>query len=172
MVERVLRRGRFHTRTLRDARLRGAPLALGPRVALTLGPQARFDRGAGCTIAGDFHGEFHGRVRWGRDVFFNVGCYVSVFESLEVGDHCRFGERVSIHDEDHVFEPRGADRGSYVTAPVVIGDDVWVGAGTIILRGSRIGEGSVVAAGAVVRGEIPPHSLAAGVPARVVRPLR
>ncbi|WP_208971552.1 acyltransferase [Kineococcus rubinsiae] len=172
IVQRVLRRGRFHSRTLRNARLRGAPLALGPRVAMTLGPQGRFERGRGCTIAGDFHGQFHGHVRWGSDVFFNVGCYVSVFESLEIGDHCRFGERVSIHDEDHVFEPRGADREAYTTAPVVIGNDVWVGAGAIILRGSRIGEGSVVAAGAVVKGEVPPHSLAAGVPARVVRPLR
>ncbi|WP_345714315.1 acyltransferase, partial [Kineococcus glutinatus] len=128
--------------------------------------------GRGCTVAGDFHGHFDGDVRWGDDVFFNVGCYVSVLERLVVGDGCRFGERVSIHDEDHVFEPRGADRGAYRTAPVLIGDHVWVGANSVVLRGTRIGTGAVVAAGSVVRGDVPAHTLVAGVPARPVRTLR
>ena len=170
--QRVLRRGRFGAAVLRDHRLRGVPMALGPRVKLDLGSEGTFERGPRCAIGGDFHGHFHGRVRWGSDVYFNVGCYVSALEELSIGDRCRFGERVSIHDEDHLFEPRGVDRGRYRTSPVIIGDDVWVGAGSIVLRGTRIGDGAVVAAGSVVRGEVPPHTLVAGAPARVIRPLR
>lgn len=53
-------------------------------------------------------------------------------------------------------------------ADVILGDDVWLGARVIVLPGARIGDGAVIAAGSVVRGEIPPMSVAAGVPARVV----
>ncbi len=171
-VERALRRGRFLVRSAVEPALRGEPLAVGPRTRLTIGPAGSFRRGPRCTIAGDFTGDFQGEVVWGEDVFVNVGAYVSIRESLVVGDRCRFGERVSIHDEDHVFEPLGADRSQYVTSPVVIEDDVWIGAGAIVLRGAHVGAGSVIAAGAVVRGEVPPGSLVAGVPGRVVRPLR
>ena len=172
LLARVARRGRFAAQVARTPALRGTPVALGPRVRIRLGPRATFTRGRGCTVAGDFHGTFEGDVSWGEDVFFNVGCYLSVLEHLSVGDRCRFGERVSVHDEDHVFEPRGTDRSAYRTSPVVIGDDVWVGAGSIVLRGTRIGDGAVVAAGSVVRGEVLPYTLVAGTPARVVRELR
>ncbi|WP_205705954.1 acyltransferase [Kineococcus indalonis] len=172
LVHRARSRARYLAALAVQPRLAGNPLALGPRVQLELGPGVRFHRGPGVTIAGDFHGVFHADVDWGADVFVNVGCYVSVHSGLTVGDRCRFGERVSVHDEDHVFEPLGADRGRYRTSPVVIGPDVWIGAGSTVLRGARIGAGSVVAAGSVVRGEVPEGVLVAGAPARVVRALR
>ena len=53
--------------------------------------------------------------------------------------------------------------------PVVVEDDVWIGAGVIVLKGVTIGSGSIVAAGAVVTKSIPPFSIAAGVPAKVIR---
>ncbi|MEZ0166649.1 DapH/DapD/GlmU-related protein [Kineococcus sp. LSe6-4] len=169
---RLGRRARFLAAGAAHPALRGTPVAVGPRTRLELGSAATFDRGLRCTIAGDSTFHVEGHLRWGDDVFVNTGAFLSVFESLTVGDRCRLGERVSIHDEDHVFEPVGTDRGAYRTSPVVIEDDVWIGAGSIVLRGSHIGAGSVVAAGAVVRGAFPPGSLIAGVPARVVRPLR
>ena len=57
------------------------------------------------------------------------------------------------------------------TAPVIIENNVWITVGVIILAGVRIGEGSVVAAGSVVTRDIPPNSLAAGIPAKVIRKL-
>jgi acetyltransferase-like isoleucine patch superfamily enzyme len=51
---------------------------------------------------------------------------------------------------------------------IVVGDDVWIGFGAVILESSNIGDGAVVAAGAVVRGDVPPYAIVAGVPAKVV----
>ena len=102
--------------------------------------------------------------RSGRDVYVGRGCQIVAYTGVSVGDRVRFGERVSVHDEDH-----GPGGEGYVVAPVVIGDDVWLGAGSIVLRGSHIGAGAVVAAGAVVRGKVPPGATVGGVPARVLR---
>ena len=63
-----------------------------------------------------------------------------------------------IYDHDHKFGPEGI-RPGYNTAPVVIENDCWIGAGVTILRGTHIGEGCVIGAGSIVKGEIPPHSL-------------
>ena len=63
-----------------------------------------------------------------------------------------------IYDHDHKFGEDGI-RSGYNTAPVMIEKNCWIGAGVIILRGTHIGEGSVIGAGCVVKGEIPPHSL-------------
>ena len=56
-----------------------------------------------------------------------------------------------------------------MTAPIVIGDHVWIGMNVIVLKGVTIGEGSIVAAGSVVNKDVPPHCLVAGVPAKVVK---
>jgi len=144
-------------------------MSFGPRVDLRVAPGGRLRRGSGCVLAGDFHGVVEGESVWGDDVFFNTGAYVCCFERVEIGSRCLFGERVSIHDEDHVVGPVAPGAPRYRTSPVVIGDDVWVGANAVVLRGTRIGDGSVVAAGAVVRGEVPAGVLVAGVPARVVK---
>lgn len=69
--------------------------------------------------------------------------------------------------DNHTLLVDGVARSS--SAPVVIGDGVWIGARATILKGVTIGDGAVVAAGAVVTRDVPAHSLVAGVPARVVR---
>lgn len=56
-----------------------------------------------------------------------------------------------------------------MSAPIVIGDHVWIGMNVIVLKGVTIGEGAVVSAGSVVTKDVPPHSLVAGVPAKVVK---
>ena len=116
-----------------------------------------------------------GNLDIGENVFFNCYAYISVKDNVKIGQSVRFGERVSIHDSDHVFEPiplAETDRGRDLTSPIVIGDHVWVGANSVILRGAQIGVGSVIAAGSIVRGKIPAGVLAAGAPARVIRSLR
>jgi acetyltransferase-like isoleucine patch superfamily enzyme len=107
----------------------------------------------------------------GDGVSFSPGCTVCVHERVEIGAGSTFGEGVSIHDEDHVREPFDVplcERG-FVTAPVLVGRNVWVGARATILKGVTIGDDAVIGAGAVVTRDVPARAVAVGVPARVIR---
>ncbi len=92
-------------------------------------------------------------------------------QSVELGDDVWLGQDVFITDGNHGYDdtdqPIGSQKGS--VEPVSIGDNSWIGHGAIILAGSRIGRNSIVGAGAVVRGDVPDYSIAAGVPAKIVK---
>ena len=98
---------------------------------------------------------------------------VTAHEHIEIGEHVFFGQGVLVTDASHGYQdperPIGAQFGLH--QPVVIGAGSWVGHGAVILPGTRIGRNVVVAAGAVVRGEVEDHAVVAGNPARVVRRL-
>jgi acetyltransferase-like isoleucine patch superfamily enzyme len=108
------------------------------------------------------------RLIIGRD-FAMTGGVLCAEESIEIGDGVTVGANCTIADADfHAL--RGAahlTRGT--TAPVVIEDDVFIGMWTLVLKGLRIGRGSVIGAGSVVTSDVPPGVIAAGNPARVVR---
>ena len=93
--------------------------------------------------------------------------------SVSIGRRVQIGANCAIYDTDfHALDPeRRCDKISQKTAPVVLEDDVWLGANVLVLKGAVIGHGSVVGAGSVVTGNIPPMVIAAGNPARVVRSL-
>jgi maltose O-acetyltransferase len=167
-------RGRVRLRTSRG-RMGGSSPSLGGRVDLLFSGRGHVHFGEGVVIGPDFQGFFSGPVSFGQGVFVNRGGHFVAMAGLSIGDDVRFGERVSLHDESHVFEPvseTAAHRDDYRTKPITIGDRVWIGANVVILPGVTIGADSVVAAGAVVRADIPPGVLAAGVPAVVVRELK
>jgi acetyltransferase-like isoleucine patch superfamily enzyme len=109
-----------------------------------------------------------GTLTLGTGVYVNQGASIVASESITIGDRVRIGDYAAIHDSD--YHPVAADLPMRV-APIVIEDDVWIGRGAIVMPGVRIGRGSVVAAGAVVTRSVPERSLAAGVPARVIREL-
>lgn len=94
-------------------------------------------------------------------------------ESIEIGDDVWFGQDVYVTDANHGYQdpdtPIGDQLGGH--SPVRIGSGSWLGHGTVVLAGTRIGRNVVVAAGSVVRGEIPDHSVIGGVPAKVIRRL-
>jgi maltose O-acetyltransferase len=120
-----------------------------------------------------------------RGVYFGLGGHISLGANsgigidarlygpgeITIGDHVMFAPDVAIVTGNHRFgnvgEPIAAQGGD--AAPVVIEDDVWIGLRVIILPGVTIGRGSVIAAGAVVANDIPPFSIAGGVPAKVIR---
>jgi len=100
-----------------------------------------------------------------------AGSTITAHTSITIGDDVWFGNQVFVSDASHGYQdpetPIGLQLGAH--QPVVIGAGSWIGHGTIILPGARIGRQVVVGAGSVVRGEIPDHAVVAGVPARVVR---
>ena len=110
-------------------------------------------------------------VRIGDRCVIGRGSHIIGHWSIEIGDDIQTGPYVYITDQNHSYsdpdEPVG--RQWPVEAAVRIGSGSWLGANAVILPGTTIGEHVVVAAGAVVRGEVPDRCVVAGVPARVVR---
>ena len=99
--------------------------------------------------------------------YINSGLNLSVFGSVSIGDEVYIAENVTIRDwDDHKI----ADRPS-VPQPIMIGNHVWIGMNATILKGVVIGDGAVIAAGSVVNRSVPAGMLAAGVPAKPIRPV-
>lgn len=106
-------------------------------------------------------------VTVGDSTFFSGGTLLCT-ESIEIGQGCAIGWDVTIMDSDmHPLVVEGQAEPS--TKPIRIGDHVWIGAGARILKGVTIGGGAVVAAGAVVTGDVEPQTLVGGVPARTIK---
>ena len=103
----------------------------------------------------------------------NIGpfCYIGCSGKISIGNNVMMGPRVSIFAENHVFDdPHIIMQEQGVRkAPVVIEDDCCIAANSVILAGVTIGKGSVVAAGAVVTKDVPPYSIVAGVPAKIIK---
>lgn len=106
----------------------------------------------------------------------DIGCNVSLNEfvhiwgggGVSIGDDTLIATQVVITSQTHdTAAPMFRD--SLVQLPVVIGSNVWIGSGAVVLPGLCIGDGSVVAAGAVVTTDVPPNAIVAGVPARLIR---
>lgn len=114
----------------------------------------------------------NGKLKIGNNVFFNYDCFISADGSqIVIGDNCLFGNNVTVYGVNHNYADRCrliSEQG-YENKPVIIGNDVWVGAGAIILPGVTIGNKSVIAAGAIVTKDVPDFAVAAGVPARVIK---
>ena len=109
-------------------------------------------------------------IKIGDDVSINRGA--SFFPGMlckaviSIGNGVRIAPNVGLYAAGHdADDPELKD----IASPITVGDGAWLGAGCILLPGSRIGAGAVVAAGAVVHGEVPAGSIVAGVPARVIR---
>lgn len=99
-----------------------------------------------------------------------IGLYNTVIGPVKIGHHVNMAQGVTITALNHNFKDadRRIDEQGISTAPVIIGDDIWIGANAVVLPGVTIGDHSVVAAGAVVTKDVPSRSLVAGVPARII----
>lgn len=132
----------------------------------------RMDDGAVLDVNGNFKFMYgadvvifsKGHLTLGNNSFINSDCKIRCHKNIVIGDDCAISHDCIIMDSDaHYLE------GDNHTKDVVIEDKVWIGSRVTVLSGSRIGTGSVIAAGSVVNGDIPEYSLAAGIPARVIR---
>lgn len=112
----------------------------------------------------------YGQLEIGEYTFIGRITEIEVVKSVKVGRYCIIAPGVYITDHNHstgIGEPMF--RQPCKTAPVEIGDDVWIGANSVILPGVNIGNGAVVAAGAVVSKDVPPLAIVGGVPASIIR---
>lgn len=100
-----------------------------------------------------------------------IGLHNTVIGPVTIGSHVNIAQGVTVTALNHNFDKPGIriDQQGITTRPIVIGDDVWIGAGAVILPGVTIGSHCVVAAGAVVTTDVPDGTLVAGIPAKTVR---
>ena len=100
-----------------------------------------------------------------------IGLHNTIIGPVDIGSHVNLAQGITVTALNHNFSDtnKRIDEQGVSTNPVTIEDDVWVGANAVILPGVTIGEHCVVAAGAVVTKDVPPHSLVAGVPAKVIK---
>jgi acetyltransferase-like isoleucine patch superfamily enzyme len=115
-----------------------------------------------------FHTDGGTNLRFGRNVFVNHGCTAMDLGGIEIGDDVMIGPNVHLISSGHPLDPE-LRRSQITTAPIRIGRGVWIAAGATVLQGVTVGDDAVVAAGAVVTRDVPPRTLVAGVPARVIR---
>ena len=102
-----------------------------------------------------------------------VGLHNTVIGPVTIGNHVNLAQGITVTALNHNFEDKELriDEQGVSTNPVIIGDDIWIGANAVILPGVTIGNHSVVAAGAVVTKDVPPHTLVGGVPAKIIKTL-
>ncbi|VWC44927.1 transferase [Burkholderia lata] len=122
----------------------------------------------GFVLIPPFHATGGTGMKIGRNVFVNQNCTFYDLGGLEIGDDVMIGPNVSLITSGHPVEP-SRRRDAVVAKPIVIGRNVWIGAGATIIGGVTVGENSVVAAGAVVTRDVPPNVLVGGNPAAVIR---
>jgi acetyltransferase-like isoleucine patch superfamily enzyme len=133
---------------------------------LVLGPRARIEiRGdfsiyTGCAVAVN-----EGASLVLSNGYINHRASIECYHRIEIGNGTAIAKGVTIRDSD----AHSINGNSQISAPILIGNHVWIGANAVILKGVTIGDGSVVAAGAVVTRNVPPGSLVGGVPARVLK---
>lgn len=124
----------------------GAVLRIGKNFKMRDGAKIRVRKGGKCII--------------GNNTSINSNNMIACHESIEIGDNCQFSPNVQIYDHDHDYRDEGGlSAMHYKTRPVKIGNNVWIGANTVILRGTEIGDDCIVGAGSVIKGIFPAGSV-------------
>ena len=132
---------------------------------LEVGEGTLFEPQAWLTAPGD------ARIRIGQGCFLNIGVMVAAVELVEIGDHCMFANGCFVTDGAHRFDDPEEPvpwQGFTTKGPTRIGDNVWCGAGVVVTSGVTVGERCVIGANSVVTRDLPPRSIAAGAPAKVL----
>lgn len=111
-------------------------------------------------------------IEIGRNVAIHAGCILVAQEGIRIGNGCAIAEYVSIRDQSHNIAAGESVRGQgFKSAPIEIGENVWIGKGVYIGAGAKIGDNCVIGANSVVHGEFPANSLIVGAPAKVKKML-
>ncbi|AEC01787.1 Maltose O-acetyltransferase [Parasphaerochaeta coccoides DSM 17374] len=114
-----------------------------------------------------FYADFGRNITVGKNVFINSCCCFQDQGGIEIGDNALIGHQVVLVTLNHGIEP--SDRASLYPGKITIGDNVWIGAGVVVLAGVTIGDNAVVAAGATVTKDVPANTIVGGVPAKMIK---
>ena len=126
--------------------------------------------GEGCYIETPFHANFGGaHVHFGKNIYANFNLTLVDDTHIYVGDNTMFGPNVTLATASHPVLPELREKGYQFNIPIHIGKNCWIGAGSVILPGVTVGDGSVIGAGSVVTKDIPSGVVAVGNPCRVLR---
>ncbi len=128
--------------------------------------------GFGAWVEAPVYVDYGWNVSLGDRAFLNFGCVLLDCAPITVGAGSLIGPGVQLCAAAHPVDPDERRRGVEYAQPISVGDNVWIGAGTIVSAGVAIGNDTVVGAGSVVVRDLPSGVLAAGTPARVLRRLR
>lgn len=109
-------------------------------------------------------------IHIGDDVFINSYCKFQDHGGIYIGDRCLIGHAVVLATLNHGESPK--DRGDLIPAPIHIGNDVWIGSNSTVLPGVTIGDGAIIAAGAVVSKDVEEMTIVGGVPAKPIRKIK
>jgi maltose O-acetyltransferase len=125
--------------------------------------------GDGVVVRPPFHCDYGTHITIGAGTFVNFGCVMLDVAPIRIGVACQIATGVHIVTATHPVDPEPRRQGWESAAPIVIGDNVWLGSGAVVCPGVTIGEDTVVGAGGVVTRDLPAGVVALGVPARVQR---
>lgn len=136
--------------------------------------------GKGCFMQGPIFFHYGSHTTIGESFFGNYNLTIQDDARVTIGDNCNFGPNVTIVTPIHPMLPderlmmrneEGKPTRFCYAKPVVVGNDVWLGANVVICGGVTVGDGCVIGAGSVIVKDIPPMTFAAGNPCRVIRPI-
>ena len=129
--------------------------------------------GEGCYIEQPFYANWGGKnVHFGKNVYANFGLTLVDDGDIFVGDYVLFGPNVNVATANHPLDPELRKKAYQYNTPVHIGNNVWIGAGAVIVPGVTIGDNSVIGAGSVVTKDIPADCVAVGNPCRVIKSIK
>ncbi|MBD1879829.1 sugar O-acetyltransferase [Coleofasciculus sp. FACHB-T130] len=126
--------------------------------------------GSTVQIVPPFHCDYGSNIYAGNGLYMNYGCVILDCNTVHIGDNVLFGPYVQIYTAYHPTDPEIRQTGLELAAPINIGNNVWIGGGTIICPGVTIGDNTTIGAGSVVVKDIPENVVAAGNPCRIIRP--
>jgi maltose O-acetyltransferase len=124
--------------------------------------------GKGTGVEAPFHCDYGWNITLGERVYANAFCVFLDCAPIEIGDQALLGPGVHLYTATHPLDPAKRREGLEYARPVAIGNDAWLGGGSIVLPGVSVGEAAVVGAGSVVTRDVPPGVTVAGNPARPI----
>lgn len=123
---------------------RGSTVRLGRGIRVHSGSKIKVRKGA--------------MLRIEENVRINYNCFIVCHQEIQIGEGTEFGPSVYLYDHDHDFRV-GLKANQFRTGPIKIGKNCWIGANTVILRGTEIGDNCVVGAGSVIKGKYPNNAV-------------